>query len=587
MEKWNLSYLVKSEEEFRERLLDANTYIEKLASYQGKLSSQKNFAEFQNLSLEFTKKFYPLYQFASLRSDLNKKNVENARALSEVSIIMHKLSAALSFVDPEILSIGEDKIMAFIDADKSLEQFRFEYQKLFRQNEHVLDAESEKLLSHFQHVRNQGSKLYSALAVADGVSHKVDLSYAKDVAVNQSNYRGLIADSQNALDRQKIFEAIFNDFEANKHTFATIYENVLQNNKAFAKARNYPTILDSYLFRNNIPTSVYYNLVKVAQTENEMLKKYYRIKKEYLGLEKYHSYDRFIEFAKSDKKYSYPEAKELFFASLSNFPQEFQDKAHEALALGFVDVEPQDGKRTGAYSSSMPDTHPFILLNYTNTLDDVFTVAHEAGHSMHSMFAQDAQPTNEQDYTIFVAEIASTFNEHVLLDYLMQSPSVDKNEKIGLLQKAIDNIASTFYRQALFANYELEAHKLVENDQPINYQVLSNIMIDLYQKYYDIDIREEKVKEYVWAYIPHLFYTPFYVYQYATSFAASFKIYKDVKEKVPNAFDKYLGLLKSGGSKYPVDQAKEAGVDFTTLDPFLAVVERLEYLVNELEKLLK
>ena len=217
----------------------------------------------------------------------------------------------------------------------------------------------------------------------------------------------------------------------------------------------------------------------------------------------------------------------------------------------------------------------------------MFTVAHESGHSMHSMYAAETQPTLLQDYTIFVAEIASTFNEHVLLDYFLNLPEVSKDEKIMVIQKAIDNIVGTFYRQTLFAEYELKAHELIENDQPINHEVLSNIMIDLYKKYYGIDIKKEKVKQYVWAYIPHLFYTPFYVYQYATSFAASFKLYKNVCSEGQQAMDKYINLLRSGGSKYPVDQAKEAGVDFLQKETFMAVVERMDELVEKLEELLK
>ncbi|MGM0496108.1 MAG: M3 family metallopeptidase, partial [Bacillota bacterium] len=227
-----------------------------------------------------------------------------------------------------------------------------------------------------------------------------------------------------------------------------------------------------------------------------------------------------------------------------------------------------------------------ILLNYDKTLADVFTVAHESGHSMHSMYASETQPTSLQNYTIFVAEVASTFNEHNLLDYIIKESKASKNEKIALLQRAIDDIMGTFYRQTLFAIYELETHKLVENNQPITVDNLSQIMIDLYKEFYDIDIKEEKVKEFVWAYIPHLFYTPFYVYQYATSFAASLKIYENVKNELPNAFDNYINLLKSGGSDYPVKQVLNAGVDLTKEEAFKAVVTRLEELVDELEVVL-
>jgi oligoendopeptidase F len=353
------------------------------------------------------------------------------------------------------------------------------------------------------------------------------------------------------------------------------------------KNRNYDSCLESYLFNNNIPVEVYHTLTKVARENTKAVKKYLKLRKDYLGLEKHHTYDRFLELAKSDKEYEFEEAKDLFFKSINDFPEDFQAKAKEVLRDGFVDVYEQPGKRTGAYSSSMPDMHPFILLNYDKTLSNVFTVAHEAGHSMHSMYAAEAQPTSLQNYTIFVAEVASTFNEHNLLDYIIKESKASKNEKIALLQRAIDDIMGTFYRQTLFAIYELEAHKLIESDQPITAEALSKIMIDLYKEFYDIDITEEGVKEFVWAYIPHLFYTPFYVYQYATSFAASLKIYENVKNKEENAFENYLNLLKSGGSDYPVKQVLNAGVDLTKDESFKAVVNRLEELVDELEVVLQ
>ena len=277
---------------------------------------------------------------------------------------------------------------------------------------------------------------------------------------------------------------------------------------------------------------------------------------------------------------------ELFFASIKHLPAHFQDKAHEVLKEGFVDVYESDGKRSGAYSSSQANLHPYILLNYSNTLDDVFTLAHEAGHSIHTMYAQECQPARLQGYTIFVAEIASTFNEHMLLDYLLKSTSLTNEEKMILLQKQIDEIVGTFYRQTLFAQYELEVSKLIENNQPLNHEVLSSIMVKLYKDYYDMDIEKEEVKKYVWAYIPHLFYTPFYVYQYATSFAASLAIYENVKSNKEGALENYIKMLSMGGSTYPVDIVKVAGVDLTKVDAFKAVVNRMDELVSELEALL-
>ena len=307
---------------------------------------------------------------------------------------------------------------------------------------------------------------------------------------------------------------------------------------------------------------------------------------EALGLNKHRSYDRFLSLAKSEKQLSYEEAKDLFYKSIERFPEDFQKKAHEVSKEGVVDVYPSDGKRTGAYSSGGGGIFPHILLNFLGTLDDAFTLAHESGHSIHTLYSMESQPILKQNYTIFVAEIASTFNEHNLLDYLLKTGDLSKEDKIALLQKEIDEIAATFYRQTLFAEYELKASQLVEEGKQINYQVLSDIMTSLYKDYYGIDITEEVYKPLVWCYIPHLFYSPFYVYQYATSFATSLELYKRVNNNVPGAFDKYIGLLKSGGSAFPIDQVKAAGVDLTTKEPFQAVVKRMDELVRKLEELL-
>lgn len=585
--KWDLTYLFDSEEDFLKSLEECKTYVPKLGEFKGKLSQEGQLKDYLKLVKEFEEKLMRTYQYAHLKGDQNRKDVKTTRLQGLCEMLLNQVSQATSFESPEILAMGREKVMAIIENDDELKEHKFGMEKLFRSNEHVLDGKSESLISNFGPMLNRGSSLYSSLAVSDSKAKEVKLKDKSVVKVTQGSCTSLIANASNAKDRQKIFEAMFSSYEEKKNTYAEIYNTIMLKEEAVRKTRNYNSILEAHLFNNNIPVSVYKNLVKVASKENKALKKFLKLKKDYLGLKQIHTYDRFIELAHSDKKYSFDQAKEIFFESIKDAPQDFQEKAREVLKDGFVDVYESDGKRSGAYSSSMPNLHPFILLNYHDMLDDVFTVAHEAGHSIHSLYAQENQPTSLQGYTIFVAEIASTFNEHMLLDHFIKSGNTTKEEKIMLLQKAIDEIYGTFYRQTLFAEYELEVSKLTEAHEIINHEVLSNIMVNLYKKYYGINIKKEKVKEYVWAYIPHLFYTPFYVYQYATSFAASFKIYKNIKDGAPNAWEQYLGLLKAGGSKYPVQIAKEAGVDFEDKSTFLAVTERMDYLVSELENLLK
>jgi oligoendopeptidase F len=585
--KWDLTYLFPNLDDFEKAYQETNQIIDKIANYKGKLNEFSSFKEFFLMQKEFEKIGLRTYQYASLLSDLNKKNSENSARLQKVQLTFVRLQQTLSFEEPELINIGKDKIMSFIDKDKSLEEFRFPMEKLFKRQEHILDDKSEALLANFSSLASVGRNLYSSLSVADIEGSDIMLDNKEIVNITNSNYRAYIQKSNSPEERKDIFEAVFSYYDAHKNTYASIYKSVLDADYARIKTRNYESSLESYLFNNNIPTSVYHSLTKVARENTAAVKKYLKLRKEYLGLEEYHTYDRFLELAKSDKEYEFQEAKELFFNSIKHLPKHFKEKAEDVLKDGFVDVFEQTGKRTGAYSSSMPNLHPYILLNYSKTLGDVFTVAHEAGHSIHSMYAAETQPSTLQNYTIFVAEVASTFNEHNLLDYIINESKATKNEKIALLQRAIDDIMSTFYRQTLFAIYELEAHKLVEAQLPITADDLSKIMINLYQEFYDLDITKEEVKQYVWAYIPHLFYTPFYVYQYATSFAASLKLYEDVKNKKVGAFDNYINLLKSGGSDYPVNQLLKAGVDLTKEEAFKAVVNRLSELVDELEVVLK
>ena len=581
--KWDLTYLFKDLDEFNKAYEQTLVTIEKLASFKGKLNNKLAFKEYFECEKDIQKTGLKVYQYASLSSDLNKKDSEASARLQKVQLAFAKLQQAIAFEEPELIAMGKEKVMAYIDEFPELNEHRFAIEKLFRRQAHILDDQSENLLANFSQLTSAGRNLYSSLSVADIEGTDVMLDNGEIVTITNSNYRAYIQKSHSPEERKNIFEAVFGYFADHKNTYANIYKTVLDADLANMKARHYKSCLESYLFNNNIPTEVYHTLTKVARENTQAVKKYLRLRKEYLGLEELHTYDRFLELAKSDKEYTFEEAKSLFFQSIKHFPEDFQNKAKDVLKNGFVDVFESPGKRTGAYSSSMPDLHPFILLNYDQTLSDVFTVAHEAGHSMHSMYAQENQPSSLQNYTIFVAEIASTFNEHNLLDYIIKESNATKNEKIALLQRAIDDILATFYRQTLFAIYELETHQLVESGQPVTANALSDIMINLYKEFYDIDITAEEVKEFVWAYIPHLFYTPFYVYQYATSFAASLKIYENVKKDPKKGFENYLNLLKSGGSDYPVNQVLKAGVDLTKETSFKAVVNRLESLVNELE----
>lgn len=584
---WNLTYIYKTQEDFEKDLDYAKKVIlPGITELEGKLKNEEDLVKYFDLERKASEVLNHLGRFASRRSDLDKKDVKNLSDLAKIDNLFNDFGSADSYSTPEILSIGKEHREKFFINHPEYKDFDFQVEKIFRGEKFTLPAVEERLLSYYAPLEGSGSSLYSQLSVGDYTPKKITLSSGKEVEVNRSNWTSLEGSLENPEDRKKVFLSLYSWYNEHKNTYGEIYNSVVQSELSERKARGYSSILQEHLYHNKIDESVFHNLVEAANENAEPLHKYYEIRRKYFGLDHHRSYDRFLSLAKSEKKYTYEEAKEIFFDSIKDYPEDYQKKAQDVLAEGYVDVYPRSGKRTGGYSSGSANVHPYILLNFNGDLEDVFTLAHEAGHSVHTMYSEEAQPLVKQDYTIFVAEIASTFNEHNLLDYFRKSKSLSKNDKIALLQKSIDQIVSTFYRQTLFAQYEYEISQKAERGEPINYQVLSDERTKLYKAYYGIDITEEELKPLVWAYIPHLFYTPFYVYQYATSFTASMLIYKNFRSGAKDAFDNYLKMLKSGGSRYPIDEVKLAGVDLTKKEAFSAVTGRRKELVEELDKLL-
>ena len=582
---WNFKLIYESNDLFYKDLDKIDYLVNEILKLKGKLNTFEGFKNYNLLNRDLEKIISTAYTYASMKYDLDQRNQSSEKDYALIYNKYNQAMSKLSWIDPELLKIGEDVLNDFIDKSKELKPVKKKIKTLFRMNKYVLDEKSEEIISYSEEAFQKFNELYDKLCVVDQKPKLIKLSNKEKILVDTSSYTYYLENLENQNDRKKVFEALYSYYDFHKATLAQIYDGILSSENALKKSRGFDSILDMYLYPNEINKLVYKTLIDTAKNNTKPLKRYIKLRKKALGLKTYHTYDRMRYITTSKKEYSYEEAKRLVLEADKFMGEDFYKKALFVLEDGRVSVLPNEGKRSGAYSTGTYDDGPFILLNYKNSLNDVFTLAHEAGHSIHTCYSNDAEPFEIANYEIFVAEIASTFNEQVLLDYMLNN-TLDNNEKIVLLENSINNLISTFYRQILFADYELIAHELKEKGEPITEDVLSNIMIDLYKKYYGINLEKEILKKYVWAYIPHMFHSPFYVYQYATSLAASLAIYEKIKSHDENAYNNYIELLKSGSKDYPLELVKKAGVDLTKKDPYISLINRIDELVSELEKLI-
>lgn len=586
--KWNLKDIYANWDEWETGLKQFEAKMDEVLAFKGKLKeSPANLLKVEKLSDELGIISEHIYQYAQFTRDLDNRDQAAVSKLQKVQILFAKYNTATSWINPEMLEIPWTTMEKWLDSDKGFDPYRFQITNLYRLQSHVLDASKEEMLSFFSRFDGTPGDIYTNLSAADIDFPSVALSTGEQVKASNGNYFRILVTDRNQDDRRKIFEAHYDTYKKDANTYASIYNSICQKDWANAQARKYESCLSASLEGNNIPLSVYENLVNTVKMNTEPLKKYNRLRKKVLGLDKYYSYDQSIPLIEFSKTYPYEEAKEWCSASVSPMGEEYNSKYKKALQNGWVDVFESTGKTPGAYSGSVYGVHPFMLLNYNETLDNVFTLAHELGHTMHSLLANEYQPYATANYTLFVAEVASTFNEALLLDYLLDNIK-DPKERITMIQQAIRNISGTFYFQVLLADFELQVHKLVEKGEPITADVLTGIMNDLFEAYYGDSVGKDDFLNYVWARIPHFYATPFYVYQYATCFVASSKLFDEYKSapvnEKPKVIEREINLLKSGGNDYPMEQLKKAGVDLSKPETIKAVVDRMDMLVNLLEQ---
>ena len=585
--KWDLSALYPDWTAWEADLNEFGRQIDRYATLHGSLAGgPERLLAAMKLADDVGVRSYKVWYYASLSYDQDQRdNAVNARR-QQVQILMARWHQASSWFNPELLSIPLETVREWMAANTDLALYRFAIEDLYRQQEHVLDQKGERLLAFADRFDSAPTDAFSALSTADVKFPTITLSTGEPVPLSYGQYRAILATNRHQADRAEAFRAFHEVYKANINTYAALYHGVLQRDWFHSQAREYKTTLDAALHGNNIPPSIVENLIETTKAGTEPLRRYHRLRKRVLGLDTYHSYDGLVPLVEFDRKYSYGDVLEWIVGSVAPLGPEYQSKLAQAFERRWIDVYENAGKRSGAYSAPVYGSHPYVLLNYNDTLDAVFTLAHELGHSMHTVLAHSHQPFVYAGYTIFVAEVPSTLNEALFLDYML-ARTTDELERIVLLQHSIDDMVGTFYTQVLFADYELQAHRLVEQGKPVTADALSEIYFGLLKAYHGDALDYDEASAITWARVPHFYQTPYYVYQYATCYASTAQLMHDLRSGSESArrdaVDRYLTLLKSGGSDYPMALLQRAGVDLRQREPVRAIVERLDRRVSQLE----
>ena len=584
---WNLADIFPSWEAWDEARKTLESRIDEYAALKGTLSQggDRLLSAF-HLNDALGKLAYTVYFFPSLKYDEDQRdNSINARR-QQVQALMARWQEATAWFNPELLAIPLDTVRGWMDASADLAVYRFAIEEVYRLQEHVLDEDGERLLSLSSRLSGAPNEAYGALSTSDAKFPEVELSTGEKVTVSYGQYRAVLAMNRNQADRRAAFLGHYGTYHQSINTYATLYHGVIQRDWFHARARGYNSTLEAALHGNAIPTSVLENLITTTKAGAAPLQRYHRVRRKALKLEHYYPYDFSIPLVEWDRKYDYNTMLAPIVDATKPLGAEYQARMWRGFRERWIDVYENLGKRSGAYSAPVYGVHPYMLMNWSETLDDVFTLAHEMGHSMHTMLSHEHQPFVYSDYTIFIAEVPSTLNEHLLLEHLLAN-TTDRAERIVLLQHAIDNITSTFYTQVMFANFELEAHRMVQRDEPVTADSLNALYGSIFQSYYGDSVDQEALTPITWARIPHFFNTPFYVYQYATCFASAARIASELTTGSDAAREearlRYLKLLSAGGNDHPMTLLKNAGVDLSQPETVQATVDHLDKLVTRLE----
>jgi oligoendopeptidase F len=578
--KWDLTKIYKDEKEWQKDFDDVKEKILKVLEYKDSfLSNGKKLYEYLKYDEEVSRKLEKIYYYAHLNYDADTLDEKYKVMTNKVSDLFTKYNELSSFVVPEILKLDEEKLNTFYKDEEKLEDYRFSIENIYRFKNHTLDEEKEKMLSNLSKCLSNPEETYEALTDSDFEYDYITDEKGNRVKFNESNY-SLFIKSKDRSVRKKAFEMLHNKYKKYIRTITSTYKGEVENNVVLAKIRNYDSAISASLYSDNVPVDIYNNLIKVVNDNMNVLYDYYDLKKEILSLDRLHMYDTYVEIInKIDKKYSFDEAKEIVIDALSVLGDKYVKNLKKAFDEKWIDIYHSKGKRSGAYSSGNFDVNPYVLLNFEGTLNDVSTLAHELGHSMHTYLSCKNNPYQYSSYEIFVAEVASTVNELLLANYMLKN-SKNKDEKLAIINHILDLYKATLYRQTMFAEFEKETHKLREKGEVLTSELLSNTYYNLVKKYFGPNVLCDDLIRYEWARIPHFYYN-FYVYKYATGISAASYIVDGILNNKEGALENYINFLKTGGSMYPLDELKIAGVNLNSKSVILSAIKTFEKYLKE------
>lgn len=582
---WRLEDIFSTDEAWEKEYEEVKASLPKLAEYKGKLDESANtLLDALTYQDEVMERLGKLYTYAHMRYDQDTTN-STYQALNDRARNLYTQAASLSsYIVPEILAIDETKIKNFVEENKGLKLYEHALDEINRQRPHVLSAEKEELLAEASEVLGSSSNTFGMLNNADLTFPTIKDENGEEVEITHGRYVRFL-ESEDRRVREEAFKAVYDKYGSFKNTFASTLSGTVKKDNFSAKVRNYDSARQAALSSDNIPEAVYDNLISTVHDNLDLLQRYVKLRKEVLKLDDVHMYDLYTPLIKDVKmEVSYDEAKDYILKGLEPLGDDYISILKEGFENRWVDVHENKGKRSGAYSSGTYGTNPYILMNWQDNVNNLFTLAHEFGHSVHSYYTRKEQPYPYGNYSIFVAEVASTCNEALLNHYLLNTIE-DEKKRLYLLNHFLEGFRGTVFRQTMFAEFEHIIHQKAQDGEPLTPELLTKTYYDLNKKYFGEDIVVDEEIGLEWARIPHFYYN-YYVYQYATGYSAATALSNQILEEGQPAVDRYLEFLKAGSSDYPIEVLKKAGVDMTSSTPIEEACKVFEEKLNEMEQLL-